>query len=134
MYDLKTAEMIERLYCSDEINCYESFEDIELAFYNCDYYINPKSRNVKENFLLFSEYYEELNPKKRNAKYNFFLFSKHYEELPEKEQAPVLYDDRLRAKLYLKVIKDQFDYDYFKERLEFHKQYNDPECLREWMC
>ena len=63
------------------------------------------------------------------------LFSEYYEELyPEMDKAPILYDDCLRAKLYLRVIKEQFDYDYFKERLEFHKQYDDPECLREWLC
>ncbi len=114
MYDIKTAEMIERIYSSDEINCCENFKDIELAFNADDYYINPKTKNSKDNFLLFSEYYEEL--------------------YPEMEQAPILYDDCLRAKLYLRVIKEQFDYDYFKERLEFHKQHNDPECLREWLC
>lgn len=46
----------------------------------------------------------------------------------------ILYDDCLRAKLYLRVIKEQFDYPYFKERLEFHRKHGDPECLREWLC
>ena len=114
MYDLKTAEIIERIYSSDEMNYCENFKDIELAFCADDYYRNPKSAKSKDNYLLFSEYYEEL--------------------YPEMEQAPILYDDCLRAKLYLRVIKEQFDYDYFKERLEFHKQHNDPECLREWLC
>ena len=113
-YDLKTAEMIERIYSFDEINYGENFKDIELAFIADDYYINPKGANSGDNFLLFSEYYEEL--------------------YPEMEQAPILYDDCLRAKLYLRVIKERFDYEYFKERLEFHKQHNDPECLREWLC
>ena len=31
------------------------------------------------------------------------------------------------------MIKDQFDYPYFKERLEFHRKHGDPECLREWL-
>lgn len=114
MYDIKTAEMIERIYSSDEIDYCESFGDIKIAFYADDYYKNPKNANATDNYWLFSEYYEEL--------------------YPEMEKAPILYDDCLRAKLYLRVIKEQFDYDYFKERLEFHKQYDDPECLREWLC
>ena len=114
MYDIKTAEMIERIYSSDEIDYCERFKDIEIAFCADDYYKNPKNANATDNYWLFSEYYEEL--------------------YPEMEKAPILYDDCLRAKLYLRVIKEQFDYDYFKERLEFHKQYDDPECLREWLC
>lgn len=114
MYDIKTAEMIERIYSSDEIDYCERFKDIEIAFNADDYYKNPKNANATDNYWLFSEYYEEL--------------------YPEMEKAPILYDDCLRAKLYLRVIKEQFDYDYFKERLEFHKQYDDPECLREWLC
>ena len=131
MYDIKTAEMIERIYSSDEIDYCESFGDIEIAFNADEYYINPKNTTkAKDNYLLFSEYYEELYPEMDN----YFLFSKHYEELyPEMDKAPILYDDCLRAKLYLRVIKERFDYPYFKERLEFHKQYDDPECLREWL-
>ena len=114
MYDIKTAEMIERIYSSDEIDYCESFGDIEIAFNADEYYINPKNTTkAKDNYLLFSEYYEEL--------------------YPEMDKAPILYDDCLRAKLYLRVIKERFDYPYFKERLEFHKQYDDPECLREWL-
>jgi hypothetical protein len=115
MYDIKTAEMIERIYSSDEIDYCESFGDIEIAFCADEYYINPKSTTkAKDNYLLFSEYYEEL--------------------YPEMDKAPVLYDDCLRAKLYLRVIKERFDYPYFKERLEFHRKHGDPECLREWLC
>jgi hypothetical protein len=115
MYDIKTAEMIERIYSSDEIDYCESFKDIEIAFCADEYYINPKSTTkAKDNYLLFSEYYEEL--------------------YPEMDKAPVLYDDCLRAKLYLRVIKERFDYPYFKERLEFHRKHGDPECLREWLC
>lgn len=114
MYDIKTAEMIERIYSSDEIDYCESFKDIEIAFYADEYYINPKNTTkAKDNYLLFSEYYEKL--------------------YPEMEHPPILYDDCLRAKLYLRVIKDQFDYPYFKERLEFHRKHGDPECLREWL-
>lgn len=36
-YDLKIAEMIERIYSSDEINYGENFKDIELAFIADDY-------------------------------------------------------------------------------------------------
>ena len=115
MYDIKTAEMIERIYSSDEIDYCESFGDIEIAFNADEYYINPKNTTkAKDNYLLFSEYYEEL--------------------YPEMDKAPILYDDCLRAKLYLRVIKDRFDYPYFKERLEFHRKHGDPECLREWLC
>ena len=114
MYDIKTAEMIERIYSSDEIDYCESFGDIEIAFCADEYYINPKTTTkAKDNYLLFSEYYEEL--------------------YPEMDKAPILYDDCLRAKLYLRVIKEQFDYPYFKERLEFHRKHGDPECLREWL-
>ena len=131
MYDIKTAEMIERIYSSDEIDYCESFRDIEIAFNADEYYINPKrTTKEKDNDLLFSEYYEKLYPEMDN----YFLFSKHYEELyPEMDKAPILYDDWLRAKLYLRVIKDRFDYPYFKERLEFHRKHGDPECLREWL-
>ena len=113
MYDLKTAEMIERLYCLDETNYYDDFKDIELAFVACDYYINPKSTNVKENFELFDEYYREL--------------------YPGIEQPPILNDNCLRANLYLRVVKRQFDSAYFYERLEFHKKHDDSECLFEWL-
>ena len=114
MYDIKTAEMIERIYSSDEIDYCESFGDIEIAFCADEYYINPKTTKAKDNDLLFSEHYEKL--------------------YPEMDKAPILYDDCLRAKLYLRVIKEQFDYPYFKERLEFHRKHGDPECLREWLC
>lgn len=131
MYDIKTAEMIERIYNSDEIDYSESFKDIETAFNADEYYINPKTTKAKDNDLLFSEHYEKLYPEMDN----YFLFAKHYEELyPEMDKAPILYDDCLRAKLYLRVIKEQFDYPYFKERLEFHRKHGDPECLREWLC
>ena len=132
MYDIKTAEMIERIYSSDEIDYCESFRDIEIAFNADEYYINPKrTTKEKDNYLLFSEYYEKLYPEMDN----YFLFAKYYEELyPEMDKAPILYDDCLRAKLYLRVIKERFDYPYFKERLEFHRKHGDPECLREWLC
>ena len=113
MYNLNTAEMLERIYRSNESDCYESFKDIELAMNISDYYINPRSNNGKDNFELFSKYYREL--------------------YPGIEQPPILYDNCLRAKLYLRVIKEQFDYDYFKERFDFHKHHNDPECLLEWL-
>ena len=53
MYDIKTAEMIERIYSSDEIDYCESFGDIEIAFNADEYYINPKNTTILFQKLRF---------------------------------------------------------------------------------
>ncbi len=117
MYDLKVAETIKKVYQIQEIDERVYFEEIETAFLNPEYYINPKTDNdafcSSENLFLFEEYYQE--------------------EIEKKESSENQVDELMIAEIRLKVIKELFDYNYFSERLDHHRKYDDKECLLEYV-
>lgn len=116
MYDLKVAEIIEKVYQIQEVDESVSFEEIETAFSNTEYYVNPKTYNgafcFSANLLLFEEYYRE--------------------EIEKKQLSETYFDELMVAKIRFRVFKEMFDFEYFKERLEHHRQYDDKECLLEY--
>ena len=55
-----------------------------------------------------------------------------HEKYPNWVEGQVLSEQEL-AQIYFEVIKGAFDYEYFKQRLEYHKTHDDKECMREWL-
>lgn len=117
-YDIKFAEKIEQIYNLKELDDSISCKDIETAFNLWEYYVNPIKYYAKYDGIHVDNWnkFEEL----------------FHEKYPNWVVGQVLGEEE-RTKLFLQVIKDVFDYDYFKQRLEYHKTHDDKECMREWL-
>lgn len=113
MYDIKIAETIKKVYESKR-EWEVSVEDIETAFENYHYYINPKKSEV-----LFIGHYMMLDDYIRCEVEDGVPHG-----TPNKEVAiPICH----------RIVKELFDRKYFEERFEYHKSHDDKECLCEFM-
>jgi hypothetical protein len=112
-FDIKVAEKIEQIYNLKELDGSFTDKDVETAFNLWEYYVNPIKYYGKDldNWTKFDEYFKKM--------------------FPNWEAGQVL-SQADRAKISFQVIKEVFDYDYFKQRLDFHKKHEDKECMREW--
>ena len=113
MYDVKKAETIKKVYESksmDEVSC----KDIEMAFACYHYYVNPKKYEV-----LFDEHYAMLDNYIRCELENGVPHGTTRKEV----EIPICF----------RIVKELFDQEYFEERLKYHKNNDDKECLYEFM-
>lgn len=113
-FDINIAEKIEQIYKLKELDSTITDKDVETAFNLWEYYVNPIKYFGKDldNWNRFEEYFMKA--------------------FPNWEAGKVL-SQAERTKIYFKIIKEVFDYDYFKQRLECHKNHEDKECMREWL-
>ena len=112
-YDVNTANTIKKVYELQSIDP-THYDDIERAFCNYHYYVNPKKH---------SEPFEE----------NYVRFEKYFKRELETGQLDNSSRTEVKVSIFLKVIKELFDTEYFEARLEYHKNNNDKECLFEYM-
>lgn len=113
MYDVKKAETIKKVYESKSGEDV-SVEDIEMAFENYHYYINPKKSEV-----LFAGHRIMLCDYIRCEVENGVPHGTTNKEVA----IPICH----------RIVKELFDREYFEERLEYHKNHDDKECLCEFM-
>lgn len=112
-YDVDRANSIKKVF---ELESIENVNwcDIKNAFHNHHYYVNPEKYTDPDD-----ELYRRLS--------NYI----------EQETNIVTLDSMIReefvTKTCLKVMKELFDLEYFEKRLEYHKNYDDKECLFENM-
>ena len=113
IYDVNRANSIKKVYELQSIDK-EHRDDIQMAFHNYFYYVNPKNYKTpdEEHFIRFDNYF------------------KH--EI-EKGALNTSSREEIATTISLKVIKELFDLKYFEKRLEYHKNNNDKECLFEYM-
>lgn len=113
IYDIDRAISIKKVFELESID-EANWRDIQNAFHNHHYYVNPEKYEKAdgENYRRLDEYLNQ-----------------------EKDIATLDNDARfeLVTSVCLKVIKELFDPVYFEERLEYHKNHNDKECLFENM-
>lgn len=113
IYDIKTAETIKKVYEFQSIKdgCNE---EIIMAFIHYHYYVN-------------------LNNYKAPFEEHYLREKKYFMEDVENGALNISSRDDVYASVCLRVIKELFDLDYFEERLEYHKNNDDRECLYEYM-
>lgn len=113
IYDVDQAATIKKVYELEKIDA-THWENIQMAFLSNSYYVNPENY---EN--AYDEHYTRFD--------NYFKYALESGALNTSTR------EELAHSLYLKVIKELFDPEYFEKRLEYHKNNNDKECLFEYM-